>query len=467
MSGGGSGGGGNQYYDNLNALYGQQTQQSKELMGMATSTVFPAYKELVQQAQDTGSQANQEKVAGEAVAQGNAATTTQEKALSDNLASYGINPGDARYAQAQKDIALGGAASTAGQATAARQQQRNLGFARLQDATSMGMGTPTQATAAASSAGMSAANAGNMWQSQQQMNANSVGSAVRGGLDLYGIYNNGHKDGGLITPIHLKGGGYVQRPLKLAGGGFIGGLQGIVPPMPPPSMPRQNISPLGAASGVARLAAPVAAGNGLGLQGNIARGIQGAGELSGSRDVTAFGNGMAVPQGADPAVKQFFISPDTIDYQMHATRAVDQALPDIVPGANGATAGAAGDAGASAAADLSVGGSEAAAGEAGSALGGAASALGTAVPFVGAGIAAYGIGKSLGWWADGGSVHPGSTGATGSVSGPGGPKDDLIPAMLSDGEFVMPVGAVKKFGLDRLNKMRMDGLEFEKQLGIR
>jgi hypothetical protein len=38
--------------------------------------------------------------------------------------------------------------------------------------------------------------------------------------------------------------------------------------------------------------------------------------------------------------------------------------------------------------------------------------------------------------------------------------------LLSDGEFVMPVGAVKKFGLDRLEKMRQAGLEFEKTLGI-
>jgi hypothetical protein len=41
-----------------------------------------------------------------------------------------------------------------------------------------------------------------------------------------------------------------------------------------------------------------------------------------------------------------------------------------------------------------------------------------------------------------------------------------VPALLSDGEFVMPIGAVKKFGLDRLEKMRQAGLEFEKTLGI-
>ena len=63
-------------------------------------------------------------------------------------------------------------------------------------------------------------------------------------------------------------------------------------------------------------------------------------------------------------------------------------------------------------------------------------------------------------------VVPGARGRTGEVDGPGGPKDDLIPAMLSDGEYVMPIGAVKYFGLDKLEKMRMKGLEFEKQMGI-
>ena len=74
--------------------------------------------------------------------------------------------------------------------------------------------------------------------------------------------------------------------------------------------------------------------------------------------------------------------------------------------------------------------------------------------------------------ADGGHIHPMSNHPRngihgGPVHGPGGPKDDLIPAMLSNGEFVMPVGTVKKYGLDKLEKMRQDGLAFEKHLGIR
>ena len=41
----------------------------------------------------------------------------------------------------------------------------------------------------------------------------------------------------------------------------------------------------------------------------------------------------------------------------------------------------------------------------------------------------------------------------GNVSGPGGPKDDMIDAKLSDGEFVMTAKAVENFG----NGSRMEG----------
>lgn len=52
--------------------------------------------------------------------------------------------------------------------------------------------------------------------------------------------------------------------------------------------------------------------------------------------------------------------------------------------------------------------------------------------------------------ADGGRVPPRS----GPVRGPGGPTDDKIPAMLSDGEYVLPADTVKAVGVDKLNALR-------------
>jgi hypothetical protein len=46
---------------------------------------------------------------------------------------------------------------------------------------------------------------------------------------------------------------------------------------------------------------------------------------------------------------------------------------------------------------------------------------------------------------------------SGMVRGPGGSKGDKIPAMLSNGEFVMSAGAVQKYGVDTLESMNAAG----------
>jgi hypothetical protein len=47
----------------------------------------------------------------------------------------------------------------------------------------------------------------------------------------------------------------------------------------------------------------------------------------------------------------------------------------------------------------------------------------------------------------------------GEVKGPGGPTDDAIPAKLSNGEYVMSAPAVAFFGVDKMDKMNMQGKE--------
>ena len=76
-----------------------------------------------------------------------------------------------------------------------------------------------------------------------------------------------------------------------------------------------------------------------------------------------------------------------------------------------------------------------------------------------------GIGKIAGAWAgsptgsaaitslfaDGGKAK--RLGRGGKVTGPGGPVDDKIPAMLSDGEYVLPADTVKAIGVKKLDKV--------------
>ena len=53
-------------------------------------------------------------------------------------------------------------------------------------------------------------------------------------------------------------------------------------------------------------------------------------------------------------------------------------------------------------------------------------------------------------FADGGKVHNGH----GEVDGPGGPVDDKVPAMLSDGEYVIPADVVKAKGVEFFDKLK-------------
>lgn len=67
---------------------------------------------------------------------------------------------------------------------------------------------------------------------------------------------------------------------------------------------------------------------------------------------------------------------------------------------------------------------------------------------------------AAGGYADGGHI------GDGPVAGPGGPRDDAVPAMLSRGEFVLNEGAVKHFGLAKLNKMNEVGLQNQEARGL-
>jgi hypothetical protein len=71
--------------------------------------------------------------------------------------------------------------------------------------------------------------------------------------------------------------------------------------------------------------------------------------------------------------------------------------------------------------------------------------IGNIVGRVGASYLTGGIMK-----ADGGPIYRAGGGA---IRGPGGPVDDKIPAMLSDGEYVLPADTVKKIGVKKLDKV--------------
>lgn len=56
-------------------------------------------------------------------------------------------------------------------------------------------------------------------------------------------------------------------------------------------------------------------------------------------------------------------------------------------------------------------------------------------------------------FAHGGEAHVGAAIRSGMVRGPGGPREDKIPARLSNGEYVLPADVVKKIGRKNLDDM--------------
>ena len=406
------GGGGNQYYANLEKLYGTQAAQSERLMGLSEQYTYPMYGRMVDESLNYGSQANQERAAAQAKADAEASLGSATAAYKSDLASMGINPDDPRYAKELRKMSTAGAGGVASGMTGARDRTSQMGFARMQDTTGLLAGVPSNASSALSSTAATGSNLANMYNQGQQQMGQNVAGAVRGGIDLYGFTRNNPTffgaDGGPV--LKLKGGGYVQR---LARGGITGAMESIAPPPPPTGTP----TPSNAGT----------VGQGL-MRGRemAGTGVESLGKATGSADMTAFGQGMRLGKEAQPA----------IDAYSQAAAQVNSILPPTAE---------------MAAADLAVAeGAGAAALEGAAASLGGGAALGAAMPWLGGAML---VGSALGLFKDGGVVNQRPYMRGGEIDGPGGPKDDLIATEIPEGAFVMPIGVVKKLGRKALEKM--------------
>jgi len=99
------GGGGNQYYANLEKLYGTQAAQAERLMGLSEQYTYPMYGRMVDESLNYGSLANKERAASQAKADAEASFGSAMGAYKGDLASMGINPEDPRYAKEMRKLA--------------------------------------------------------------------------------------------------------------------------------------------------------------------------------------------------------------------------------------------------------------------------------------------------------------------------------------------------------------------------
>lgn len=160
------------------------------------NALLPAGYDLLEAAKGFGSQAEQDKAAGEASAAIALAQGKAKASLERNMASYGINPASGRFQDANLKMALSGATADAGAQSLARKGVRDLAFSKKLDSISAGLnidavgrGLPATALSGLSSAAATNASIGNnqfqrdqYLQSQARAGLAPIGSAISKGV---------------------------------------------------------------------------------------------------------------------------------------------------------------------------------------------------------------------------------------------------------------------------------------------
>ncbi len=446
-------------------------QEEKDLLAMQTrvaeqgiqgrTEAMGGFRGFVERGQGMGSILNQNLEADRFAEDATASFANAQRMRDAQMASMGVNPADPRYQRGRDISGTGMAAQTAAGMNQARAGARAEGL-KLEGAGYSGLAgfDPSQSL---SSMGQTIASANNRAAQADAARGQAYGQL--GQAAMYGL-SNANKleegwntvkgwfaaDGGMV-PSYAEG-GEVRGIQRFAQGGNVYDQamaevnragQGVSARQTAPN-PQPQVSPT-TATKLAKTMVDKAAGSALGYGAatpGVSMGSQQAAMLA---DQTGVFGAQGLKLTADAAATATGLG----EAGAATAAGLEAAGAAGAAGAGAAGAGAAGTGLATGAAGASA------------ALGAAATALPFLLPLAALAALKDGGPVGIGRKAMGGkAVNP----KGGKVSGPGGPKDDMVPAYLSPGEFVLPVGAVKKYGLDRLEKMRQEGLEFEKQRGI-
>lgn len=431
------GGGGSPDTSGQNEAARANAEISKEMWAQYKNVYLPKETQFANESFNYDSPDRRAQQAGLANAEVSSSFANQRDQSARQMASMGISPDSGAWANQDTKMRMAEAAAGAGAQNAARLNAENMGWARKQDAISLGKGMPGTASSSAAQAG---AAYGQIAQNQIQKDRNdssNIGGLVRGGIDLYG-YGMGKKDGGSIS----------KKEQCMAAGGLVG---------------RGRI-----------------------IEGEIVDG--GNPRMKQVMDNNEASANVAAPAGADPTAQ-------LIDNAMTAKKGYDlyqklNTAATLAPGAEAgsamignaaagitsvplapAAATASGAAAGGAAAAGSATGAAAGTAASGAAAGGAMSAIGTAMPWVGAGLLAA---QALGLFrADGGEISADDPligqrkdiRDGGEIVGPGTETSDDVPLMGSDGEYMLNAETVKMIGKKKLDQLNAAGLA--KRYGVK
>ena len=483
----GGGGSSAPYYENMDRLYGAQARAAEYMLNQSMP-VLPQYmsntKRMVTDAMD-GTLANQMRQRA-----GNDATATMGAALDANnrmVQRYGMQFSPDRMLSESNRNAIMGAAQKAGAMSnadlAAEDMKWNRNAGALGQATGMGTGAMQTMGQAASGYGA----VGNSMMQNDAMNASGYGkfgaavaqSAFKDGGEACAPKRRGLRD------VRLAAGGdpwsawKQKNPITMGGPQESGGASALGSAMmgAAPYVIGEGLKAAGVGDGLragARAAkdavkgafgyAPEAGSTGAGVTGSVGPTFASA---EAPLNVGGIGQGLEAGSGAGISAPSGSLAPTLVN-------AAETGAPSSLVGGTGAGLVEGTGAGLSATTS-SLAPTLASAGEAGAmaAGGGTMAALSAAAPWLAGGLA---LGSALGLieLADGGAVAKGGKGLRrkdfstkgGEVEGPGNEVSDSIPAMLSDGEFVLNAGAVKMVGKDTLEQVNKAGLRFREDGGV-
>jgi hypothetical protein len=403
---------------------------AKDMWGQYKETYLPKEQQFATEAFNYDTPGKRDQQAAFANADVSSSFANQREQSARQMASMGIDPSSGAWANQDTKMRMAQAAAGAGAQNAARINVENMGFARKQDAISIGKGMPGTASASAASSGATYGSAAQNQAAQNKVDSANIGNAVQGGV---GVANNWDtvksifaKDGGLITKNeqHLAAGGVVSNPRM------------------------QQVMDNNAAS------ANVTAPNGTDSTGQLVQ------------DAKLAKNGYDLYQHLNAAPNYYAAMTPVASESAAAAPIFEQSVSAIAPDIAAAVATDAAAAGTTAgtAAATTAGTAAAGGAAAGTAASGAASTIGTAVPVVGAALLAA---RLLGIFdADGGAISKDDPRLGkrkdirngGEIEGAGTETSDDVPLMGSDGEYMLNAETVKMIGKKKLDALNAAGL---------
>lgn len=125
----------------------QQLEMAREQWDYYKTNYQPIEQDVIADARASGTPERQEAAAGRAVADVRQQYGISRGTAKRGLERYGLNPSDPTYQSMLLDSNLGEAATSAGSANLARENERNLGYTKMIQALSLGKGLPTDASA--------------------------------------------------------------------------------------------------------------------------------------------------------------------------------------------------------------------------------------------------------------------------------------------------------------------------------